>query len=238
MSVAVLLGWAFNLPTAKTLLFGSVTVKANTAIGLALGAACLLFYSRIVSGSKWRRPFVSLLSTMVVAIGALTVVEYVFGVNLGLDELAFDAKEDWGHTDTPGRMAAVTASAFVLLGGGLLTLDVRTKSGRRPSIVPLVATAALGLTALIGYVYGAIPTAGLGQGIQIAIPSAIGFIFVSVGALAIPPHGPWVATLLSDHAGGVLARRLLPIAFLVPLALGGLRVFEDWTGQYLSLIHI
>jgi signal transduction histidine kinase/ActR/RegA family two-component response regulator len=232
VSAVVLLGWAFDIPTAKTLLFGSVTVKANTAIGLGLGAVCLLLYSRIVSRSRWRRPLVSVLSLLVAAIGVLTLLEYVFGVNARIDELVFDAKEDWGRTATPGRMAAVTASAFMLLGGGLLTLDIRTKSGRRASIVPLVATVALGLTALLGYVYGAIPTAGLGQGIQIAIPTAICFILLSVGALAIPPHGPWVATLLSDHAGGLLARRLLPIAFLVPLALGGLRVFGDWTGQY------
>ena len=231
-ALVVLFGWAFGIEAAKTLFFGGVTVKANTALGLALGAVCLLLFSRIFFRTPWRPVITASLSILVLAIGALTLAEYAFRVNLGIDELLFAARDDWSRTPTPGRMAAVTASAFVLLGLGLLFLEYRTKSGHRPCIVPLVATASLGLAALLGYVYGAIPTVGLGHGIQIALPTAIALILLSVGALAIPPHGPWVATLLSDHAGGVLARRLLPVTFLVPLALGGLRVFEEWTGNF------
>ncbi len=231
MASTVVTGWTLGINGAKTLFLGSVTIKPNTAIGLGLGALCLLLYSRIVSGASWRRPAVWGMSLVVTAVGTLTLVEYVWGVNLGIDQIAFAVREDWGRTAAPGRMAAVSAGAFVLLGIGLMTLEYRTSSGRRLSIVPLVATAALGLTALLAYAYGAIPTAGLGQGIQIAVPTAVALIFLSVGALAIPPHGPWVATLLSDHAGGLLARRLLPVAILVPLALGGLRVFADWTGR-------
>ena len=232
MALTVLTGWALDISGAKTLLVGAVTVKPNTAIGLGLGAICLLLYSRIVSVRAWRRPVVRSLSLVVAAIGILTLIQYAWGLNLGIDQLAFPVREDWGRTPTPGRMAAVTAGAFVLLGLGLLTLEYRSKTGRRPSAIPLVATAALALTAILGYVYGVIPTAGVGQGIQIAIPTAIGFIFLTVGALAIPPYGSWVTTLLSDHAGGLLARRLLPIAFLVPFALGALRVIADWTGKF------
>lgn len=77
-------------------------------------------------------------------------------------------------------MAAVTALALLLLGSGLFTLDHRTKSGWRISIVSLVSTVALGLTVLLGYVYEAIPTAGLGQGIQVAIPTAIALVLLSI----------------------------------------------------------
>jgi len=231
-STTVLIGWAFAIRWAKTMFPSTVTVKANTAIGLALGSACLLLYSRVVSWASWRRPLLSALSILVAAIGALTLIEYIFGINVGIDQLAFAAREDWGRTATPGRMAAVTASALFLLGAGLYTLEYRTKSGWRISTVPLTAIAALSLTALLAYVYGAIPMEGLGQGVQIAIPTAVAFILLSVGALAIPPYGSWVATLLSDHAGGLLARRLLPVAFLIPLGLGALRVFEDWTDEF------
>ncbi|MFL5483448.1 MAG: response regulator [Gemmatimonadaceae bacterium] len=232
MALVVLVGWAFDMDAAKTLFAGRVTVKVNTAIGLGSAAVCLLLRPRTAAGAAWRRPVLAVLAILVTSIGVLTIAEYVSVINLGIDELVFPARQDWGHTATPGRMAAVTSSAFVLLGLGLVTLDYRTRKGRRPSIFVLVATAALGLMALLAYVYGAIPTAGLGQGIQIAIPTAIALVFLSVGALAVPPHGTWVETLLSEHAGGMLARRLLPVAFLVPLALGGLRVFEDWTSQY------
>jgi two-component system, cell cycle sensor histidine kinase and response regulator CckA len=232
LSLVVLSGWAFNIAAAKTLFVGSVTMKANTAAGLGLAALSLLLHSQRFVNFRWRGALLRLLPLIVLAIGALTLHQYVFGTNIGVDQLLFKATEDWARTTTPGRMASVTATAFVLLGFGLLTQGVRTRSGARPAVWLLVATAALGLTALLGYVYGVIPTAGLGQGIQIAIPTAIALIFLSVGALAIPPHGPWVTTLLSEHAGGILARRLLPIAFLVPFALGALRVGEAWLTGY------
>jgi signal transduction histidine kinase/ActR/RegA family two-component response regulator len=40
-----------------------------------------------------------------------------------------------------------------------------------------------------------------------------------------------VSTLLSDHAGGLLARRLLPVTFLIPFALGALRILNHSTSQ-------
>ena len=81
-------------------------------------------------------------------------------------------------------------------------------------------TAAIALTSLLGYLYGVIPTAGLGQGIQIAVPTALAFIALALGALALRPNEGWVAVLLSPRAGGLMARRLLPFAIIVPLGLG------------------
>ena len=237
MSLIVLSGWMFDVNPAKTLMVGNVTVKANTAFGLGFGGLWLLLQSLKRRGLPGIRLLLPLCALVVSTIGLVTLAEYAFGVNIGFDQLVLKARSDWGLTATPGRMAAVTAFAFALFGVGMLGSDYRTRSGFRLANFPFIATGAMALTALLGYVYGIIPTAGLGQGIQIAIPTSIAFFLLVVGALALPPYGPWVATLLSDRAGGMLARRLLPFAVIVPLALGGLRLGGQWADAYSLATH-
>ena len=41
-----------------------------------------------------------------------------------------------------------------------------------------------------------------------------------------------MATVLSENAGGILARRLIPYAFLAPLSLGALRAIGGWSGSF------
>jgi signal transduction histidine kinase len=237
-SVLILVGWATRHQGLQRLFIHGVTVKANTAIGLGLAAVALLLNASPLVGISWlRRPTVAralarTAALMVAALGAATLAQYVFGASFGIDQLFFRADADAALTATPGRMAAVTAFGFVLLGGGLATLDAEAPRGFRVAPPLLLATAALGLTALLGYTYGAIPTVGLGQGIQIALPTAVAFILVAVGALVSRPRVGWMRQMLSPHAGGLLARRLLPFAILVPLGLGALRVLGTWSGSY------
>src|SRR5262249_20311414 len=45
---------------------------------------------------------------------------------------------------------------------------------------------------------------------------------LGIGILCARPDGGFVSVIVSDHAGGVLARRMLPVAILVPAGLGWL----------------
>src|SRR5271170_2930880 len=103
VGIVVFLGWAFDIALLKSVFPGLVTMKANTAIGLALSGLTLALLSREQVGTPIR--FCSaVLSVVVVALGALTLGEYFFGWSLGIDELLFrDATTSVG-TSQPGRM--------------------------------------------------------------------------------------------------------------------------------------
>jgi two-component system cell cycle sensor histidine kinase/response regulator CckA len=230
VSAVVLIGWALDIRALQSLVPGLVTMKANTAIGLALSAAALLL--------RTRRParaldvvLASVLAALVVALGGATIAEYAFRSDLHIDELVVRASADAMQTATPGRMALATAFGFLWIGASLLTIGVRTRWVERPAEWLAVATGALGLTALLGYVYGVIPVEGLGQGIQIAIHTALCLVALSVGVVAFDVDSGWTRTLLWPGAGGVLARRLLPVAFLTPLALSALRPLGTLMGM-------
>jgi signal transduction histidine kinase/DNA-binding response OmpR family regulator len=55
------------------------------------------------------------------------------------------------------------------------------------------------------------------------LPTALGFLTLSVGTLCARPDQGLMLVVTSDEAGGVLARRLLPAAIFIPTGLGWLR---------------
>src|SRR5262249_45762528 len=58
--------------------------------------------------------------------------------------------------------------------------------------------------------------------IPMALPTALGFFTLSVGALCARPDQGLMRVVTSDEPGGVLARRLLPAGILIPAGPGGL----------------
>lgn len=84
----VLVGWAANIPLLRTVRPHYVAMKANSALAfLSIGKALWL--------ANERRPGVGprtvrdILAGVAASIGALTVLEYVAGWNLQIDELLF-----------------------------------------------------------------------------------------------------------------------------------------------------
>jgi hypothetical protein len=57
---------------------------------------------------------------------------------------------------------------------------------------------------------------------RLALPTAASLFVLGVGILCARPDHGFVSVIVSDHAGGVLARRMLPVAILVPAVLGWL----------------
>jgi signal transduction histidine kinase/CheY-like chemotaxis protein len=232
VGVLVLIGWAIGHRDLQRVFVHGVTVKANTAIGLTLAAVAMLLSGSAEGAAPRRLAFARVLGALVAAIGLATLAQYVLGVDLHLDELLVRVADDAGVSATPGRMAPVTAFGFVLVGSGIAMLDVEMRDGFRPGSTLLTATVALGLTALLGFAYGAIPKEGLGYAIQIAMPTSISFVLLGIGNLALRPRVGWIGRLASPYAGGFLARRLIPFAFVVPLVLGLVRTLGSLHLQY------
>jgi methyl-accepting chemotaxis protein len=56
--------------------------------------------------------YAQILAAIVLGIGLLTLIQYGFGINLGIDQLLFKESATAVATSAPGRMAANTALNF------------------------------------------------------------------------------------------------------------------------------
>ncbi|MGI8618957.1 MAG: ATP-binding protein [Gemmatimonadaceae bacterium] len=226
----VLLGWALEVPVMQSFRSGWVTMKANTAFALAMSGISLFLHGARDASVRGRPHPAHALGAVVAVIGAATISQYLFDIDLGIDQILFDEVNEAQPSSTPGRMAAISAVAFMLIGSALAIVGRETPKRHRLAQLFALAAGALALSALLGFIYGAISTVGPGQGVQIAIHTALALAVLAAGTLALEVRAGWFPILFSKYAGGQLARRLLPLAFIVPLGLGALQSIGEWAG--------
>lgn len=227
IGAAVMTGWILDLPLVKGVLPGLVTMKVNTALAfIAAGVSLWLAHAVPTLRRRWVG---AMLAAAIVAIGALSLAEYVWTVDLGIDQLLF--LDDPGVT-APGRMAPATAVSFMLVGLALLALS----SGRERlrSLVPWLATPAnlIAMLAIVGYALGVSALYGIGPYTSMAVHTALAFLVLSLGLLAAAPDAAFVRVVVSDTAGGFVARRLLAAIPPGILALALVTRAGQWAGWY------
>lgn len=204
----VLAGWAFDVAGLRTVLPGSVPMKAYTAVASILAGVALGLTRR--SGGRAA-------GTAVVLIGGATLLEYVTAWNVQIDELLF--RDPNSPFRGPGRMAATTAISFVLLGTALLLTSSSDARRRRSAEVLGGIVGLFALFEIEGYVLG---TSGPAGYTRMTLHTALLLTVLSVGAIAAVPDSWLVAQATEPGPGGILMRRLMPVAIGLPLALGAL----------------
>jgi len=115
VGLLVICGWIFNIPILKSVSPDLAAMKPNTAFGFILsGIALWLSNDETVRQKKiWTA---RICSALTILLGLLTLGEYMFDKDLGIDQLLFSDIET-SALAYPGRMALTTTINFIL--GGL-----------------------------------------------------------------------------------------------------------------------
>jgi PAS domain S-box-containing protein len=208
LAASVLLGWAFNLRGLQGFVSESAGIKANSAIAMMLASVALL------RRNHRDLPF---LSIAVFLIGALTLSEYVWDSNFGIDEFLF---RDTNYFHYPGRMSQYTSIGYMLLGSSLLPMSSRHRVLRKLSRVLGILTGALGALAIVSHGYDTHVMNLISPQNNVSIPTALGFVIGAIGVQYATPSEGVVRLLHADNAGGAMLRRLLPTGVLLTLLLG------------------
>ena len=114
------IGWISDVTILKSISPNFVTMKANTAICFMFIGMSLLLLQTKWQGNKAARIISGFCALVVFMIGFLTLCEYIFGWNLGIDQLLFKESVTAILTSSPGRMSFNTSIIFVLISVTLL----------------------------------------------------------------------------------------------------------------------
>ncbi|RCJ25692.1 histidine kinase [Nostoc sp. ATCC 43529] len=242
----VLVGWWLGINVLKHGFPGSLaTMKFNVALCFVLsGMSLWLFLTRRRTKTTEERTvknylhFPSLLLAKVCAIAVttisvLTLCQYLFGWNFGIDELVFREKTSLAISH-PGRMGANTAVNFILVSVALqfLIYQRNHRSYWYAQILALIATL-ISFQALMGYAYKVKVLYGIAPyTTSMALHTALLFTIVGIGILWARPEQGLMRVVTSDNYGGLLARRLLVAAIAVPFMLGWVIVEGQRAEQY------
>nr|MBI3611964.1 PAS domain S-box protein [Nitrospirota bacterium] len=229
--VLVLLGWMFDVATLKSVGPDLATMKPNTATAFVLAGAALWLL-------RWERDdrrgyrLAKGCAFAVALIGLLTLSEHLVGWDPGIDRLLFTKSVEALGASTAGRMSSATALMFTLLGSSLLLLDVKTHAGYFPSQFFVLPAGFLSLLSFLGYAYNVKALYTVGPFASIALHTTVLFVLLCLGILCARPDRCLMAVVTRDSPGGFMARRLLPAVFLLPVALGWLRLKGQEAGLY------
>jgi PAS domain S-box-containing protein len=232
VGLLVLLGWAAGINLFTSLNPGWATMKANTAFGFVLAGAALFFSTanhRDRGRGRSNAGFAC--SAAIGLLGMLTLFEYAFRIDLGIDQLLIRdlSTSPPAH---PGRPALVTALNFFMIATALLLNRMPGKGAHWMATILACLTILDSFLATLGYIYNVSALYSLGPYSSVALHTAILFLALGAAVILSEPRRGLMLLLGSPYAGGRVARSLLPVAILLPPMLGWLALRGELSGLY------
>ena len=180
LGLNVITGWLIGSPALTQIRPEFEAMHFNTALGFlasGLGLAAVA-----LGGIRATR----LLATWPVLVGLLTLIQYAFDVQLGIDQLFLKVATSTGLPH-PGRMGANTATALVLVGLALWLTTLRPVLTKAWMVTGALAmlTFVLAMSVLLAYAMRNTLAMSWGVFAQMSVHTASGFVLLSLGLLMI-----------------------------------------------------
>ena len=200
----VLAGWFSHTPALIQFGFQLPPMTRNAAAcSLLCGVALLIV---VLRGPRWLTVVCAgIVSTLCI----LTIVEFVFGVNVGIDDLLGPSYIPI-RLSSPGRMAPGAAICFGLGSMGLMLVP-RMLSKRHELLLAIIGSiiAAAGMATIMAFALGSSDAFGWGHETRVSLPAAVGLCIFGLGMLALA----W--RVETDRVG---TPRWLPISVAIGVA--------------------
>ncbi|HYX63689.1 MAG TPA: PAS domain-containing protein, partial [Burkholderiales bacterium] len=223
LGAMALWGWAIDVPVLRDLGADFAPMPPSAALAFVLLAASFFAARDARPRSAWAA------AAAAGAIALFTVLESLLGLPLGM---AFQWLAPYSVGEMPARMSIAACLTLLLLA-------IATPLERAPKLFGLCANSvaagvigAVAFFALLGLSLRVLRFDIAAPLLGFSAPAAVATMLAAI-ALATARPSPWVlVTLGGERTGAVVTRWLLPAAFVVPLAVGWMRLFAEREGIF------
>jgi signal transduction histidine kinase/PAS domain-containing protein len=210
VGTAALVAWWFDRSQLTSIAAGFPPVMPNSALMAVLEGTALVLLAPIAAGRR-RALTGTLCAGVAGAIAGLTLSEWLFGVDLGIDRILLTSRE-MSVREYAGRPSSEVATAFAAVAVALLTINHKTSRGLRPAEILAFGSGLISLVALLGYLfkiaalYGPAP---LLPYIGMSILTAVVVLALSIGIMTARINVGVFSILMAQDSGGIVARQLM-----------------------------
>jgi two-component system cell cycle sensor histidine kinase/response regulator CckA len=236
IGITVLSGWTFDLDDLKSFVPGMVGMNPLTAITFILAGSSLALSLRSASGKPPQA--ISLMfiarscAILVAIIGLIKLTGYLCGYDIGIDQYLFASKLSAGEHPHPNRLAPNTALSFLLLGIAFTFVNARNVRVRGWLQLLVVVLSFNALLAILGYAYNVSTLYDFRGFSSMSLVTGISFLIMCAGYFLSQTDRGLPAILTGESAAGLILRRFLPSAILIPAAIGWITLQGEKAGYY------
>lgn len=256
IGIATLVGWAFDITVLKSIRSDWTPMAANSALCFILSGAALLLLLQLSEIGK-RKKLKSDASTpltesnqaelnaplsykiviyscvlIITLIALLTLVEYLFSINLGINDLIFTSHFNNKNLLSSGRMAWITALNFLFNAVFLFFFNIKNTCVYRVLQGLVILAAGLSFLVFLSYLYYASNFLAPINNVNVAFDTSISFILLTSGILFANPERGIMTIVSSDTLGGKLIRKYFPTLIIILIVFSELRYLGEEFGFY------
>lgn len=198
IGAAVLIGWQFDIHSLKGILPFWPSMKPNAALGFLLAGLSVILMN-LKNKNRTTEVISKIFAAVVVLIGLLTLIEYLFHIDFGIDQILFKEVPGAVKTVIPGRIAFNLALGLFFTGISLLLVRVEKEPFYSIIKGSILLTAAIGTIAVLGYVFTLQVFLQLGGSNTIALNAAIGLMIISIGMYFTIPKSKQARTKIERN---------------------------------------
>lgn len=218
MSVAVLTGWWLGVAALKSFAPSLAPMPASAALAFLFAAISLALFHFGIRWA-WATSIAELLAAFVIVASMLSLIGHLTGSSLGLDQLLSGGSAAHMGPDGAELMTPSTSFGLLLLGVALLLGGPGKVRDPRPAQLLAMMVVMLSAVAWIEYATGSGPLGMITSYTEMTAQTVVAFILAALSLLCSQPRKGLMAFLISDSAGAIAARRLLPAAIGLPIVL-------------------
>ncbi len=225
----VLIGWVLDVSLLKSISPDWISMKVNTAICFLLAGIILIRLN--LQKRKSIFTLTNALSFIILIIGLISLLEFVFNFNAGIDEFFFKDDTIIQGTAQPGRMAPGTAMCFILFSLSFIIAGTNPGSQVIFQCLSLIP-GAIALFAMVSYLFGVKQLTGISENTAMAFHTSLSLFFIMPACLFLRPDKGIMKLITGNTSGGKLFRNLFPLLIFIIVVIGWIHFKVEFTGIF------